>query len=93
MIKSSRGSDIHKNESGSAEDKCAAPPMKTNKGKEAEETTKEYKAMNTGDEGGRLRRQTEEIYLKRTLFFLLALVSVLFIILIITGIIGLIFVL
>ena len=64
--------------------------MKTNEGKEAEETTKEFKATNTGDAGGRLRRETEEVYPKRSLIFLLALVSVLFIILIIIGIIGLI---
>ena len=49
--------------------------------------------MQTGDEGGRGKRETEEVYPKRTFNFLLALVSVLFIILIIIGIIGLIFVL
>ena len=45
----------------------------------------------TGDEEGRWKRETEEVYPKRTLNFLLALVSVSFIILIIIGIIGLIF--
>ena len=47
----------------------------------------------TGDEEGRWKRETEEVYPKRTLNFLLALVSVSFVILIIIGIIGLIFVL
>ena len=49
--------------------------------------------MQTGDEEGRWTRVTEEVYPKRTLIFLLALVSVSFIILIIICIIGLIFVL
>ena len=49
--------------------------------------------MQTGDEEGSWKRETEEVYPNRTLNFLLALVSVLFIILIIMGIIGLIFVL
>ena len=49
--------------------------------------------MQTGDEEGKWKRETEEVYPKRTLNFSLALVSVLFIILIIVGIIGLIFVL
>ena len=44
----------------------------------------------TGDKEGRWKRETEEVYPKRTLNFLLALVSVSFIILIIIGIIGLI---
>ena len=47
----------------------------------------------TGEEEGRWERETEEVYPKRTLNFLLVLVSVSFIILIIIGIIGLIFVL
>ena len=47
----------------------------------------------TGDEEGRWKRETEEVYPKRTLNFLLALVSVSFIILIAISIIGLIFVL
>ena len=49
--------------------------------------------MQTGDEEGRWKREMEEVYPKRPLNFLLALVSVSFIILIIIGIIGLIFVL
>ena len=49
--------------------------------------------MQTGDEEGRWKRETEEVYPKRTLKFLLALVSVSVIILIIIGIIGIIFVL
>ena len=49
--------------------------------------------MQTGDEEVRWKRETEEVYSKRTLNFLLAFVSVSFIILIIIGIIGLIFVL
>ena len=49
--------------------------------------------MQTGDKEGRWKREMEEVYPKRTLIFLLALVSVSFIILIIIGIIGLIFVL
>ena len=49
--------------------------------------------MQTGDEEGSWKRETEEVYPKRTLNFLLALISVSFIILIIIVIIGLIFVL
>ena len=49
--------------------------------------------MQTGDEEGRFKRATEEVYPKRTLIFLLAFVSASFITLTIIGIIGLIFVL
>ena len=41
--------------------------------------------MQTGDEEGRWKRETEEVYPKRTLIFLLALVFVFFIIHIIIG--------
>ena len=61
--------------------------------KKADETTKTSKGTGTGDRKGRWKGETEEVYPKRTLNFLLALVSVSFIILIIIGIIGFIFVL
>ena len=57
--------------------------------KEAQETTKETKATDTGDEEGSWRREKEEVYPLRVLIFLFILVSVSFIILIIIGIISL----
>ena len=57
--------------------------------KEAQETTKETKATDTGDEEGSWRRETEEVYPLRALMFLFILVSISFIILIIIGIISL----
>ena len=57
--------------------------------KEAQETTKETKAADTGDEEGSWRKETEEVYPLRALIFLFILESVSFIILIIIGIISL----
>ena len=88
-----KGSGICENISETAADKGAAPPLKNNEGKEAQQTTKVSKGTDTGDEEGRQKREAEEVYPKRTLIFLLTLVSVSFITLIIIGIIGLIFVL
>ena len=47
-----------------AVDKCAAPPVKNNEVKEAEETNKESKATDTGDEEGRQKREAEVVYPK-----------------------------
>ena len=79
------------NDNDQKKDKCAVPPL--HEGKEAEEPTRRSKATDIEDGEGRWKRETEEVYPKRTLNFLLALVSVSFIILIIIGIIGLIFIL
>ena len=54
-----KGSDIWENISETAADKGAAPPVKNNEGKEAQETTQESKATDTGDEEGRWRRETD----------------------------------
>ena len=70
-------------------DKGAAPPVKNIEGREAQETTKESKATDTGDEEGRCRREIEEVYPLRALTFLFIVVYVSFIILIIIGIISL----
>ena len=82
-----KGSGICENVSEKAADKGAAPPVKNNEVKEAEETSKESKATDTGDEEGRRKREAEVVYPKRALTFLVVLVSVLSIILIIIGII------
>ena len=83
------GSGNCKNISETAADKCAAPPVKNNEGRKAQETTKESKATDTGDEEGRWRREIEEVYPLRALTFLFIFISVSFIILIIIGIISL----
>ena len=70
-----KGSDICENVCEMAADKCAAPPAKNNEVKEAEETTKESKATDTGDEEGRQKREAEVVYPKRALTILFVLVS------------------
>ena len=75
------------NDNDQKKDKCAVLPL--HEGKEAEEPTRRSKTTDTEEGEGRWRKETEEVYPLRALTFLLAFISVSFIILIIIGVISL----